>query len=307
VEQAMIRLYDDSGNSEDFTEQSPGVYTTGGIIQGQVGHSYHIRVETSDGRIFESIPDRINPVGEVDTIRYEFEARTEELSFGVADADVFNIYVDSEAGTGNSEENYVRWKFKGTYKVFSNPELHLAFLQVSTYLDPRPCSGYIVVPALGGGKLEKVGDCTCCICWVNQFEETPQLSDTQLISGGSFNDVKIAEVPINSSTFYEKYLVEVEQMSLSRTSFDFFRLIRGQKENASSLFQPPSGEIRGNIRAVNSDEHVIGIFWATAVRYKSLYIDRSAVPYTLPPIVFVPDACTSYYRNSTTTKPDVWQ
>jgi hypothetical protein len=305
VTNATITLFDDEGNEEDLAETDPGVYMTGGVIHGQVGHAYHIHLETSDGKIFESAPDKIKPGGEIESIRYEFEEATEDKGYGELDADVFKVYVDAK--TGSAGENFVRWRFKGTYKVFTNPELHVTFLQVSSYLTPVPCSGYIVVAALGGGKLEKIGECTCCTCWVNQFEEIPQLSDEQLISGNQFNNVEVAKIPINSSTFYDKYLVEVEQMSLSRTAFDYFRLIRAQKQGASSLFQPPSGEIRGNVSPLNSNDLVVGLFWATSVKRKSIFIPRGVVPYVLPPAVFVPDACTNYFPHSTTIQPASWQ
>jgi len=304
VENAKIKLYDDEGNSEDLAETTPGVYMTGGIIQGKVGHAYYIRVETADGTVFESEPDRINPVGEVDTIRYEFEARTVQKSYGEIEADVFNIFVDADAGAGNA--NFVRWRFTGTYKVLTHPEFHSIFLQVSSYIDPLPCSGYVVEPALGGGKLLKVAECTCCTCWVNQFESAPQVSDGQFVSGNQYRNVKVGEVPINSATFSDKYRVEVEQMSLSKNSFEFFRLIRAQKEGASSLFQPPFGEIKGNVSAVNSTAPVVGLFWATSVKTKYLFITPGEVPYLLTPMDIITDACT-VFSNSSTTQPAFWQ
>jgi thiamine biosynthesis protein ThiC len=161
-------------------------------------------------------------------------------------------------------------------------------------------------PIGSGGLLQKVGECECCTCWVNDLEPLPQLSDTQLISGTQFNNIKVGEVPINTVTFYDKYMVDVEQMSLSKHSFDFFKLIRKQKETASSLFQPPAGEIRGNINAVNNNESVVGIFWASSIMKKTIFIQRSDVPYNLPPTDSIYYACTAY-PNSSNVKPKDWQ
>lgn len=306
VQHASVKLFDDEGNVEDFIEASPGVYATKGTIQGQVGRAYHIVIETIEGDIFESDPDTMNPVGEVKNIRYEFEHRTKKETYGEVVADVFNIYLDSDAGAG--EENYIRWRFTGMYKASTHPELYMVIS--TTYLpypDPRPCSGYILLPALGGGKLEQVTPCTCCDCWVSQYEEFPQLSDGQLVADNQFKNIKIGEVPITVATFFDKYRISIEQMSLTKSAFDFFKLIQNQKKNASDLFQPPSGEIRGNIHAVNSTKPVVGLFWASAVSTKSIFIPKSEVPYLLAPIYFVPDACYSYYANATTTKPAFWE
>lgn len=306
VEKARIKLYDDEGNTEDLMEASPGIYVTAGIIEGKIGHTYYIVIETEDGKVFQSEPDRIIPVGEIDQIRYEYEARTAEVNKAEVNADVFKIYVDAFGGTESNP--YVRWRFNGTYKVETHPELHWTVTQEGppyAYKTPYACSGYIVEAALGGGYIRKVGECTCCICWVNQFESVPTLSDGQLITNNQFKNVKVGEVPINGLTFTDKYMVQVEQMSLSESAFQFFKLIRSQKENASSLFQPPNGEIKGNVNPVNSREPVVGLFWATAVKSKYIFIQKSDVPYDVAPIG-IAEPCLTYH-NSSMNKPDFWQ
>lgn len=305
VVNAHITLFDDLGNEENFSEVSDGVYQTGGVLQGVIGRSYHIRLLTAEGKIFESERELLHPVGEIEDIRYEFEARTVVETYGEVSADVFNIYVDATSDV--ALENFVRWRLTGTYKVTTLPELRVTEVPPYTpYKNPAPCSGYIVVEGVPGGKLERVGDCTCCTCWVNEFENVPQLSDTQLIRGGEFKNIKVGEVPINNATFHDKYLVEVEQFSLTRTAFQFFKLIREQKESASSLFQPPIGEIRGNIKSLNGNESVIGLFWAASVNKKSIFIYREDVPYPVTPIDFITEPCNEFYRNSSAQIPEGW-
>ncbi len=308
IQNLKIALYDDQGNAEKLFETNPGVYNTTGIIRGQVGRSYYIVIETQEGKIFKSEPEMLNPVGEIEDIRFEFEPRIIEKNFGILKADVFNVYIDSDAGA--REENYVRWRFKGTYKVDTHPELHQTWIPPYTpFKNPAPCSGYRVIggPDFSGGLLEQVGECTCCTCWAAHYESMPQLSDSQLISSGKFKNIKVGEVPINNSTFHDRYGIEIEQMSLTRKAFEFFKLVRDQKAGASSLFQPPSGEIRGNIQSTNSDDIVVGIFWATSVRKKSTFIFRKDVPYPVPPIDFIADACDTYFRNSSNIKPAFWE
>lgn len=308
VQGAQVRLYDDQSNIENFQEVSPGVYKTGGAMQGEIGRSYHIKVEMEDGSIFESEPDLMKPVGEVQAIRFEYEERVSEEFFGEVRNDVFNVFVDSDAGSGQG--NYVRWKFKGTYFVTTNPELRQYILpySVDPLVDPPECSGYIpiVAPSGRGTVTLKVGDCTCCECWVDQFEPAPQLSDDLLVEDSEFKNVKVAEVPINSRTFHEKYRVEIEQMSLTQTAFEFFKLVGIQKEEASSIFQPPSGEIVGNIKPVNSEDAVVGLFWATATTKKHIFIQKEDVPYLLAPYDPIPESCPLFFKNSTLEKPEGW-
>src|SRR6267154_1255053 len=209
IEKASVKLFDDEGREEVLTEASPGVYVTGGLIQGEVGHAYHIKIETADGDTYTSEPDVLTPVGEIEQIKYTYVAKTYHKNYGDVDANVFNIYVDANAGPG--ENNYVRWRFTGTYRVDTHPELHRTYSEGYWYATPYPCSGFVVLPALQGGSLTKESDCTCCTCWITQFESVPTLSDGQFISDNEYRNVMVAEVPVNGLTFSDKYMVNVEQ------------------------------------------------------------------------------------------------
>lgn len=306
---AEIVLYDDQGASETLVEVEDGVYETMGVIQGTIGRSYHIEIETGDGRRYETVPEELKPVGQVEEIRFEYEARTSEEEFGDVAADVFNIYVDADAGE-QSLDQFVRWKFSGTYQVTTNPELNFFWAQGGLVdkikiPDPHPCSGYIAI--WPGGSLSQVDECTCCTCYPRQFETIPQLSDLELIDDGRFINIKVGEVPINRTTFEDKYLVTIEQLSMTRNAFEFFRLVREQKESASNIFQPVFGEITGNVVPVNTDIPAIGIFYASASSKKSRFIYRSDVPYNVVLKNTVTDDCRLAYEFSTTDIPVEWQ
>ncbi len=306
IEKVKITLMDDLGNSENLIEVNPGVYKTGGVIQGLVGHSYHIILETLDGKKFESEPDMLKVVGALTDIRFTYEARRSKTAFTETAADVFNIYIDGDSPAG--DDNYTRWRFKGTYKIVTFPDLNYTVTPpYAPYKNPYPCSGVRIGegPIGSGGILIRFGECTCCTCWANQFEEMPQLSDVQLASNNQFKNIKVAEVRITSNFFAEKYLVEVEQMSLSRMAFDYFKLIRKQKEGASSIFQPPAGKIAGNIKALNSNVSVVGLFWATSIKSKYTFINRSNVPYPLTPPEYSTKPCNSF-KYSSNVKPILW-
>ena len=307
VTDASIVLHSDKGETESFAEIKPGEYSTAGVIRGTIGTTYHISLTMSDGATFESEPEMIRPSGAVTDIHFQYEARTVQKSFGPQPADVFNVFVDATAAP-EDETSYVRWRFSGVYVVQTNPELHMLWLQGESglkFLNPWPCSGYVVDPALGGGVLRQDSECTCCKCWIHQYETTPRLSDNDLVEGGEFRNVKVGEVPISRATFFEKYKVTVDQMALSKNAFDFFKIIRTQKEGAANLFQPPPGKITGNIKPVNANYKIVGLFWATSINTKSIYIGASNVPYKLP-VDVIPLPCNSAYSNATNIKPVDW-
>lgn len=309
VEGASVRLHDDAGNVEDFEETEPGTYATRGAIKGEIGRSYHITITTEDGKQYESIPEEIKAVGEVSEIRYQFEEDRIEDDFGEINNDHFSIYVD--ATEGPDKGGYIRWKMTGTYKVETSPELRETMYHPGAIplKEPRPCSGYVtaVNPITGRGTIiVKVAECTCCECYVDIQEKAPQVSNNVLANDGEFKNVLVGQVPVNSATFLEKFMVKVEQMSLGLAAFDYFKLINIQKEQASSIFQPTSGELIGNIKALNSSDRVVGLFWATAITEKVVFIERSDVPYPITPFSKPEESCLLEFDFSTTEKPEQW-
>jgi hypothetical protein len=303
---ATIVLHSDKGETETFVERKPGEYHTGSVIRGTIGSTYHIALTMPDGATFESEPETIMPSGEVRDIHYQYEARTVEKYNGPQPADVFNIFIDASSLPTEDKTSYVRWRFTGTYVMETNPEQHTRWLQgASRYLDPWPCSGWEVEPALGGGKLVQKRPCTCCRCWVTQYEASPRLSDTDLVEAGEFRNLTVAEVPVTRLTFFEKYQVAIEQMTLSKNAFDFFKVVRTQKDGASNLFQPPPGKLTGNIKPVNANYEIVGLFWGASVHRKAIYIPNTELPYKIPrDIIQVP--CNTSYTNSSNVQPADW-
>ncbi len=274
-----IILFDNAGNSEVLEEMDKGIYQTGPTgMQGKVGREYHIQVETNDGYVFESLPDKMNPVGQVDSIYYEFETRQPEdrpTEYG------YRIFIDAHTTSGNN--NFLRWKFIGTYVVETLPQYKVGQGCVYT---PLPCSGYAFVDGMlkkgyaFNPKTNKVEyviglECTCCRCWVTPREGKPKVNDGQVSRNGNFNKVEVGFVPVNYYTFFEKYRVEILQMSLSRAAFDYWKAVQSQKEGIGSLFQPITGKIPTNVIETNKKPVVDGIFYASAVTKKQIYLDKN--------------------------------
>jgi hypothetical protein len=150
-------------------------------------------------------------------------------------------------------------------------------------------------------------------------ENKPRVTDTQLSSNGKFINVEMGTVPINFYTFWEKYRVEVQQLSLSRQAFEYWHAIQAQQEGIGSLFQPVGGKIPSNIFEVNNKVKAYGIFYASAISRKQIYLDKNT--HRIPEIVIPQDDCEGTLRagpigmdcriafpgqKSTTTKPDDW-
>lgn len=249
----QVSILSDAGEEEILQVFTAGVYKSSPYgIQGRVGRTYHLRIELYDGRIFESTPEQLKAGGGIDNLYYEFESyQTLEgaLQYG------FRVFID--AHNLPDEESFLRWRFNGTYKVETYPELHTVPCGESRCPAPRPCSGAIFDRGLYIRQLDK---CTCCICFVNQLETKPMVRSNGRVVNGQFKKVEIAFVPVGIWTFYEKYLIEIQQMSLTREAYEFFKAVEDQKEGANSLFQPAFGKPHTNIFQVNGTDRHLDIF-----------------------------------------------
>jgi len=295
-------IHDNEGTQEQLTSIAQGVYQTDpNGIRGEVGKAYKLEIELLDGRVYESIPDTLMPSGLVDSVYFK------QSSFTGPDGSnkpSFDIYFDSSVGE-NDGFHYL-WKFVGTYQIETNPELYDTLCVEGRCPKPKPCSGY----RYDGSELTKVRECECCTCWVDFFNDKLVMSDNEFIETDKFTNVKAGTVPINAWTFMHKVHAEVRQMSLSPQAFAFWKAVKAQKESISSLFQPVSGKVASNFFQLSGKEAPIeGIFYATSIRSKSIYITPFDVhPQTLVPpveVLFIND-CRKAFPYSKTERPSYW-
>ena len=307
VSNARITISDNAGTSEILTEMEPGTYQTKvSGIHGVVGRSYSVKIETKDGRIFESIPDTMSPVGELDDLYYEFESYlplNDQTRYG------FRIYIDA-SGVPDMD-NLVRWKFTAVAEVDADPKLHV-YDSKGCSPDPPICSGWIS----GEFGLQKVSEnCTCCTCWVTRYEDKPHVSDNRFVSNGKAKRIEVGYIPLEYFPFLKgKYRAEVKQMSLSKEAFAYWQLILSQKDGAASLFQPPTGKIRSNLFEKNGDGQVLGFFYASAIKTKQLYLGHEDVKVKFSRIPIwdcekgiIAESCLLAFPNSSNQPPADWK
>lgn len=284
---AKVRIISDAGESDELTDIGRGFYVTD-TLQGATGRTYQLFLTLNGGDQYQSTPQRMLPAGTLDDITYEFISKVN--SFTGLTEDGFIVFANSTVDPSSSRR--VRYKVLGTYKVTTNPEL----IQIRTDCAAPPC------PTL---SLPCVTNCECCVCWVYERETTPKLVDPDFVGGTSITRIPVHYIPINNYTFNERYRVEVSQMELSQDVYEFYDAIRKQMENASSLFQPPFFELRGNVVAMNPAPRVVGIFSAVSVTRHHIYITRSDVPYKMISEAIAAD-CRAVAPNSSNQSPPFW-
>ena len=303
---ASISIYDDLGTSETLTENTPGHYMTS-TLQGVVGRSYHIRIVTEDGKIYESTPEKMIPVGDFSNLHYQFLQKVSSNDDDPLNPqNGFNVYLDGEVLP--EQAGLVRWRWTGTFEIKTYPELRVkvalpAGPVIRFIPDPPPCSGY----SFYNGENHEISTCTCCTCWVTQYSDSPLLSDSRFANNNKVTQYNVAFIPANRRYFYDKYYLDIEQMSVSETVYDFWKKISTQHKQGSDLFQTPPSATSGNIKLLSENGvPVIGIFAASAIKKHSFVMYRQDVPYILPRMDTIAMSCLEVYKYSTSTKPAFW-
>lgn len=296
---ARLTITDDQGLEEVLEETDKGIYETAGAMRGTIGRTYQLHIRTLDGKEYESDPETIKPSGTLDSLYYEYVSEVQVVDGREVPLRGFRMMINA---TGTGESDLLRWKWTGTYRVLTFPEQRTKITDRGPVPDPLPCSGY----RYRDGKVTQFEFCSCCTCWVNNFPDRPVLSDEQLVSEGSFRRITIAFIPLDRRLFHEKFHIDVEQHNLSTTAFEFWRAVRDQKDGATSLFQPPNAKARSNVRPVVPGEDVLGLFTATAISRRSMFLYPSMSPDLILPIDTVKGSCLGLDPSSTTTRPAFW-
>lgn len=294
-----IGIYDNLGNKEQLTSVEPGVYQTSSDFRGVVGRTYMIKFTDLKGNRYESIPDKLNPNGHLDSLYYTFQSYRPLVG---PTQYSFKVLVDAKAI--DSDISYYRWRYQGTYKIRTYPEHRrkVSFNNFNiTFPDPPPCANATLEPF-------SIDKCECCFCWVTLNEDKPFVSGTKKQITSRLGTFELVDIPVEKFVFGDKFRLEVKQMSLSKTAYEFWDAIQKQIEGASSLFQPPGSTPPGNIISLDKEIVVDGIFYAASVETKVKYITSFDVRkyINLPPPDSVKEDCR-IFPASINKKPSYWE
>jgi hypothetical protein len=246
---AHIKLESGNGESFDLNEIKPGVYHSNTQIQGIIGETYRLHINTADGNQYASDPVVMRETPPIDEVSFAYEKRPWA---GVEGAQVFVDTHDPENKT-----HYYRWEWDETW-IFYTPYFS------SIYWD-------------NGAILDRTEDINTC--WKNG-----KSSSIDIFSTTSLNEDRVGKFPLHfvsneTDRLRWKYSINVKQYSLSETSYNYWKELQKSTENLGTLFDPQPSALVGNIHNLTDDtERVIGYFDASSVEQQRIYITRSDLP-----------------------------
>jgi len=311
---ARVVLSDNEGNSEVMTQITSGVYQTSADgLRGKTGNVYKVNVELEDGRVYESVPDTLFPGGILDSVYYKIVSRPTMNGFQY----FFDMYGSSQTDVDLSKVHFT-WQNKITFKALTHPEWELGPPPKNCYRLPdenkcnyvHPCSGLKNLGTDFKPDIQRVGPCTCCVCWYDTYNTQVVLNDKAGSVKGRFPELLVDHLPLSGWHLMYKMRVETNMQSLSPQAYKFWKAVRDQYTAVSNIFQPVTGKIKGNIKQVGGENSpAFGLFYATSLSNKVYYIDREDVRADFIPSIngdALATPCFNLFPNATTVQPPYW-
>ncbi|WP_428655605.1 DUF4249 domain-containing protein [Runella sp.] len=273
---ARITLSDDQGKKTQFEQvlEEPGKYQTNDpTFRGQTGRTYTLMIELPNGEVYESTPEKLSEVPEINQVYSEFtETGSGEQNVG------YNVFLDTKDPKG--VPNYYRWQANG-YRMRLTTGV---FNPITGAMDNRQC-------------------------WQAFRRENIDIETDADFDGNNVQKRLMIYSPAYTNA---PYLVEVSQFSLSRDVYQFWRRMNEQLTRTGSIFDPLPSPVEGNI-SLKSDPNklALGYFGASAISRKKLVIyetdeaKRQRIEVSAQPFVLT-GGCTVLFPGTTPFKPSGW-
>uniref|UniRef100_UPI0035660842 DUF4249 domain-containing protein n=1 Tax=Ancylomarina sp. TaxID=1970196 RepID=UPI0035660842 len=239
---AIVILHDDLGQTEILTEFEAGNYrNSSNKINGTVGISYWIEIQTLAGRVYESRPEKMNSPFEINSIYGDEQTFITDNNLkekGVG------IYFD--ATNEDNKGNYLRWEYRESY------EWH---------------SPYTVV--------EKYYDNAATICYpVNEYPLI-NIHDASSLATKQVNHLLTSEILKHEVKLEHAYLLDMRLYSTTQENYAFWENMKEIHQSNGNLYDILPANIKGNISSCEDDCEVLGYFEASSVRKMKRFFTKN--------------------------------
>lgn len=265
---ATVVVRDNEGQITFLTEreESRGSYFTPAGFQAEIGKSYTLQIQTPEGKVYTSLPERVESVPEIqnitiNTVTVPVEGEATPRS---------GVQLISEINDPADQNNFYFWRL--------GPITHV--------LEARP-DLFVTRP----DRIPAPKDC-CIICYRTEVTGNQSLF---IAVDDNFNGlttrIPAAFIEDNGLRFVNRLRADLKQYAVSQEAYRFLRLVKQQAEISGSIFDPPPATIRGNMISLEDpDEVVLGYFMAAGESTRRIYIDKSDLTFRQIPGT-IPDDC----------------
>lgn len=293
VKNGLVYLVSDSGEEWYYSESAdvPGEYLLEDLdFRAVEGQAYKLKIILPDEAEYESEWQKLPPSIPENMGEMGFEEVEKQVFKYVAGEEVvqtikgINVFIEIPPNE-NGSQTFYRWEFSPIW-------IYIAPLARSIDPDQK--------------------------CWI---EGTNYISNfaLQIDNNGGYRKNLFFIETVNNERIYEGLSVLINQYALSENDFYFWNEMKDQIEG-NGVFDSPPFNLKTNIKAMNDDEKVSGIFSVLDEKAKRWNFTHRDLSYTVTDdllaeclVIYGPDgpapvclSCLEYEDGEPTLKKPVW-
>lgn len=278
---AKISVTDSEGQTFDLTYLNRDRYVTPANFSAVTGRSYTLRVETSDGTVYESDLQQLKPAQTLDSIYTVYNTQPYLDDYGKLQ---FAGGYDVRANLfHNATEPAPLCRFESNVVV----QYHYNFTEINTKT-LLPEEWFWFVFGWGTFDLDETTNIT---------EESSKTTSTEIKNHLlCFIPKELSRYGLNAQPYSEiMYYYRLSQYTINESTYQFYENANKQLSASGKLFDPVTSQLHGNMHCVsNPDKVVLGMFEVSSV-VRSAYLVRGKVT-KVPYIDIVPARDGARYK-----------
>ena len=312
IKGAEVFITDNKGGKEVLTELVDGIYETSAAFRGIVGNIYTLHINLRNGKKYESTPEKLIAVPNIDKINTNFTVKTNYPLTDVRSVG-FDISVDFKDSPETGQ--YYQWKWSHYERT-----LYCASCNIGYDYSLGRCSLTPNYP-YGQSSPELINYLCGSQCFDILTSSTYNILSDNLLNGQEIQNYPIMRIPYDDRT---NYYLKIEQRAISEKMYRYYRSIKDVTQSSGTLFDVPAEtQFSPNIFNVeNKDEKILGLFEVFGSDKRIVYIDRQVgtdgyspikpqiAGRTLPPLpgaISGPRAYCIEGKYRTTREPEAWK
>lgn len=252
---AIVTITDDQNNLFELEETVPGTYEClEEDIYAIPGKSYQLHITDSDNNEYESSPVLMQESPELTSLDWRETIETVFIDNEVSEQKGIDIFISTVDPTNTTK--YLKWDLSETWEVIIPNSI--------TALDGmgNPYETYVMVPE------EKKH------CWVTKESQNILIKSIENQQNSNVENFMVKRLGPGEDKLHFRYSIEVRQYSLDKSMYDYWEKLKEFNQDAGTLYDRVPISIFGNITCCNTDNKVLGYFYAADVKKKRIFIER---------------------------------
>ena len=245
---AVVSIIDDSQISYEFEEVEEGKYVSLKEFKAEPAKHYQLKILTSDGRSYSSIPTVLTNSTKIDEV----------YALSSNDGNEISIFVNSF--NPNGDARYYRYDYEETYKIIAPKWSAYDFKIIS---EVRPYKVEIVPRT----REEKV-------CYNTIYSDGIIQTESDNLNEDRVADFLVRKIHKDDFILSHRYSILVKQYVQSLEAYSFYKTLAELAGSESLFSQNQPGFVSGNLFSEdNNKEKVIGFFEVASVSSKRVFLN----------------------------------